>query len=93
MSPPNGIQSEPRLREVTWIERLAAASVALLPMVLCVRVVQSVLVSCALGGRILHLDMGLFQRLGQSMGNHRSLAALLIAVGYSLLDDLTASPA
>jgi predicted PurR-regulated permease PerM len=78
---PNGIQSEPSLREVTWIERLAAAALALLPVVLCVRVVSPFLSAALWAVVFCTSTWGLFQRLGQSMGNHRSLAALLMAVG------------
>ena len=40
LAAPNGTQSEPRLHEVPWIERLAAAALALLLVVLCVLVVR-----------------------------------------------------
>jgi len=84
VSAPDGIQSEPRPREVTWVERLAAAALALLLVVLCVLVVRPFL-SAALWAVVLCTSTwGLFQRLAQSMGNHRSLAALLMTLALTV---------
>ena len=84
VSAPAGIQSEPRPREVTWVERLAAAALALLLVVLCVLVVRPFL-SAALWAVVLCTSTwGLFQRLAQSMGNHRSLAALLMTLALTV---------
>src|SRR5215471_519666 len=84
VSAPNGIRAEPRLREVPWIERLAAAALALLLGVLCVLVVRPFL-SAALWAVVLCTSTwGLFQRLCQSMGNRRSLAALLMTLALTV---------
>jgi predicted PurR-regulated permease PerM len=81
---PNGTQSEPRLHEVPWIERLAAAALGLLLLVLCVLVVRPFL-SAALWAVVLCTSTwGLFQQLGQSMGNRRSLTALLMTLALTV---------
>jgi predicted PurR-regulated permease PerM len=84
VSAPNGIHAEPRLREATWVERLAAAALALLLVVLCVLVVRPFL-SAALWAVVLCTSTwGLFQRVGQSLGRHRSLAALLMTLALTV---------
>jgi predicted PurR-regulated permease PerM len=84
LAPPNGTQSEPRLLEVTWIERLAAGAVALLLVVLCFLVVRPFL-SAALWAVVLCTSTwGLFQRLDQSMGGHRTPAALLMTMALTV---------
>ena len=86
-SPSGGTQWDPvgpRLHEVPWIERLAAAARALLLVVLCVLVVRPFL-SAALWAVVLCTSTwGLFQRLAQAMGNHRSLAALLMKLALTV---------
>lgn len=101
LAPPHGTQSQPRLLEVTWIERVAAGAVALLLVVLCFLVVRPFL-SAALWAVVLCTSTwGLFQRLDQSMGGHRTTAALLMTmvltvaivgpfalVGFSLVEQV-----
>jgi hypothetical protein len=85
LTAPNGTQSQARLRQVTWFERLAAAALALLLVVLCFFVVSPFL-SAALwaGGRALHLDLGVVSATGPVWSDHWTLAALLMTLALTV---------
>jgi predicted PurR-regulated permease PerM len=81
---PNGTESQPRLLEVTWVEHLTAVAVALLLVVLCFLVVSPFLSATLWAAVLCTSTWGLFQRLDQSMGNHRTLAPLLMTMALTV---------
>jgi len=97
----NFVHPEATSGEVTWVERLASVSVAVLLLVGCFLVVRPFL-SAALWSVVLCASTwGLFQRLDAWMGNRRTLAALVMTlmltiaivapfaiVGFSLVEQV-----
>ncbi|MGO9450674.1 MAG: AI-2E family transporter [Candidatus Binataceae bacterium] len=95
------IQPESHPSDLSWIERLTSAGVALLLLLACFLIVKPFL-SAALWAAVLCASTwGLFQRLDRLLGDRRTLAALVMTllltvsivapfaiVGFSLVDEI-----
>ncbi|SRR5579885_84277 len=79
----NALQRKLHPEDVTWIERLASVSVALLLLIGCFLIISPFL-SAALWSVVLCASTWrLFERLDHLLGDHRTLAALIMTLGLT----------